>query len=41
MTVNPFKWFVCWWYRRHLDAAFFDENGKKCFRCYRCGSFAK
>ena len=35
--MNIFKWFICWFYRTHVLAKFFDKNGKGKYKCIRCG----
>ena len=35
--MNIFKWFICWFYRTHVLAMFFDKNGKGKYKCIRCG----
>ena len=35
--MNWLKWFVCWWYRRHLMGHFYDKDGRAKRKCIRCG----
>lgn len=35
--MNPFKWLVCWWHRRHVPFQFVRADGKTQRRCIRCG----
>lgn len=35
--MNWFKWFICWFNKKHVKMCFYDKEGKASRICVRCG----
>lgn len=35
--MDWFKWFVCWWNRRHIPMFMYGRDGARRRICARCG----